>query len=113
MLTLIAYVAAIFNDPKTGEEIFRIRDFQRGTIIEAPKAIQEDPLYGWLVSDGSIRVVEKKEIAALENDPMKGVTAEGKSGVAAELAKKNEEKIAGEGTEEKTTKSGKSTGRNK
>lgn len=91
MLTLISYVAVDFWNSKTGEMIFRITKDQRGLIIKVPEAVQMDPMYGMLVEDGSIRVVDKKEAKALENDPMKGVSAEGKSGIAAELARKEAE----------------------
>lgn len=91
MLTLISYVAVDFWNSKTGEMIFRIPKEQRGLIIKAPEAIQVDPMYGMLIEDGSIRVVDKKEAKALENDPMKDVNAEGKSFIAAELAKKAQE----------------------
>lgn len=91
MLTLISYVAVDFWNSKTGEMIFRIPKEKRGLIIKAPEAIQVDPMYGMLIEDGSIRVVDKKEAKALENDPMKDVNAEGKSLIAAELAHKAQE----------------------
>ena len=107
MLTLISYVAVDFVDPITREYIFRIRREMLRTIIQAPKAIQKDPIYGMLVADGSIRVVDKKEAKAVENDPMKDITADGRSVTAAKLAEKaaeaekTEEEAAEKPAEEK------------
>ena len=113
MLTLICYVAADFIDPKTRETIFRITKEMRGLIIQAPEAIQQDPLYGWLVEDGSIRVVDKKEAKVLENDPMKDITAEGRSVTAAKLYKAEEaaEKQAETENKEEATEEKKTTRR--
>ena len=114
MFTIVCYVAAIFSDPKTREEIFRVEKSDLGLIMDAPKAIKQDPLFNLLVSDGSIKIVEKKNLKQLENDPMKGVSAEGKSGKAAESAEKEEkepekEPKAGKtaNSEEKKEQSGK------
>lgn len=90
MFTIVCYVAAIFSDPKTHEEIFRVEKGDLGLIKDAPKAIKQDPLFNLLVGDGSLKVVEKKNLKQLENDPMKGVSAEGKSGKAAESTEKEE-----------------------
>lgn len=112
MFTIVCYVAAIFSDPKTREEIFRVEKGDLGLIMDAPKAIKQDPLFNLLVSDGSLKIVEKKNLKQLENDPMKGVSAEGKSGKAAESAEKEEkepekEPEAGKNSEKKKEQSGK------
>ena len=47
---------------------------------DAPDNIWQDNLFDMLVKDGSIRTPETaKQKKVLENDPMVGVTAEGKS----------------------------------
>lgn len=112
MFTIVCYVAAIFSDPKTHEEIFRVEKADLGLIKDVPKAIKQDPLFNLLVGDGSLKVVEKKNLKQLENDPMKGVSAEGKSGKAAESAEKEEkepekEPEAGKNSEKKKEQSGK------
>jgi hypothetical protein len=81
MFTIICYVAVAFRDQKTGEQIFEVTLDQRGLILDAPVAIMQDPMYQWLLNDGSIHVVEKKDLKALENDPMALVNAEGKAKV--------------------------------
>ena len=105
MLSLIAYVAAVFYDPRTGEQIFEITLDKRGQILtDVPAAIRKDPLFGWLMKDGSIRVVEQKNLKQLENEPMKDVTAEGKSATAAALSEADAEETAAEEAEEAPAK---------
>ena len=75
---MICYVSADFNDRRGS--IFRVGPKDLGNFIEAPVWIKDTLLFKWLVNDGSIKVAEqtisKKEG---ENDPMKGVSAEGKA----------------------------------
>ena len=102
MLCLICYVAVVFHDPKTGEAIYEVAKEDIGQILsDVPSGIQKDPMYGWLIQDGAIRVVDSKNVKQLENEPMKDVTAEGKSATAAEINGKRGRKKA-EKTEEKS-----------
>ena len=96
MFEIICYVAVCFYNPKTGSEIFNITKELIGKVITAPKNIQLDPMYGLLVNDGSIRMVKDLDMIEFENDPLKDITAEGKSVAAAalsELEYKSEESV--------------------
>ena len=105
MLSLIAYVAAAFYSPKTGALIFEIKAPMIGQILtNVPAEIQTDPLFGWLMKDGSIRVVEQKNLKQLENEPMKDITVDGKSATAAVLSEADAEEIAVEEAEEAPVK---------
>ena len=78
-MLIIPYVCAEFHD-FSGNPVFRITPAMRGTMVEAPEAIKQDILFDMLVTDGSIKVPETTaQKKVLENDPMVGVTAEGKS----------------------------------
>ena len=78
-MLIIPYVCAEFRD-KTGNVLYRITPAMRGVMQEAPDNIWQDTLFDMLVKDGSIRTPETaKQKKVLENDPMVGVTAEGKS----------------------------------
>ena len=78
-MLIIPYVCAEFHD-FSGNPVFRITPAMRGTMVEAPDAIKQDILFDMLVTDGSIKVPETAaQKKVLENDPMVGVTAEGKS----------------------------------
>ena len=78
-MLIIPYVCAEFRD-KTGNVLYRITPEMRGVMQEAPDNIWQDILFDMLVKDGSIRTPETaKQKKVLENDPMVGVTAEGKS----------------------------------
>ena len=78
-MLIIPYVCAEFRDV-SGNPIFRITPAMRGTMITVPEAIRQDILFDMLVADGSIKVPETiAQKKALEQDPMVGVTAEGKS----------------------------------
>lgn len=74
---MICYVAADFG-PYEGE-IFRITPDKIGLFVEAPGWVRNTLMFKWLVNDGSIKVadeqISKKEG---ENDPMKGIAADGK-----------------------------------
>lgn len=102
MFTIICYVAVAFRDQKTGEQIFEVTLDQRGLILDAPKAIMQDPMYQWLLNDGSIHIVEKKDLKALENDPMALVNAEGKAKAVP---------ASGDGAEKPAAKTGKTSGK--
>ena len=78
-MLIIPYVCAEFRD-FSGNPIFRITPAMRGTMITVPEAIKQDILFDMLVADGSIKVPETAaQKKTLEQDPMVGVTAEGKS----------------------------------
>ena len=78
-MLIIPYVCAEFRDV-SGNPIFRITPAMRGTMITVPETIKQDILFDMLVADGSIKVPETAaQKKALEQDPMVGVTAEGKS----------------------------------
>ena len=52
--------------------------FQNG-FITAPESIQEDPLFGMLVADGSLETgVDERQRKVLEKEPEAGVSADGK-----------------------------------
>lgn len=74
---MVCYVCADFVS-KTGE-IFQITPENLGLFIKAPVWIKKTIMYDWLVNDGSIKTaLDAKEQKKLENDPMEGITAEGK-----------------------------------
>ncbi len=78
-MLIIPYVCAEFRDV-SGNPIFRITPAMRGTMITVPEAIRQDILFDMLVADGSIKVPETAaQKKTLEQDPIVGVTAEGKS----------------------------------
>ena len=78
-MLIIPYVCAEFRDV-AGNPIFRITPAMRGTMITVPETIKQDILFDMLVADGSIKVPETAaQKKVLEQDPMVGVTAEGKS----------------------------------
>ena len=78
-MLIIPYVCAEFRD-KTGNVLYRITPEMRGVMQEAPDNIWQDILFDMLVADGSIKVPETAaQKKTLEQDPMVGVTAEGKS----------------------------------
>ena len=95
----VSRVCAKFCDDK-GNPIFTVRPAMRGAMTEAPDAIRDTLLFRMLVNEGSLKAVEDiADRKRLENDPMQGADAEGKSQTDAALAKA----AAG-----KTAKSGKS-----
>lgn len=104
MFEIICYVAVCFYDPKTDREIFNISKEMIGKVITAPKNIQLDPMYGLLVTDGSIRMVKDLDMIEFENDPLKDITAEGKSVAAAALSGLEEESESAEEPEEEKAK---------
>ena len=82
-MLIVPYVCAEFRD-RSGTVIHRITPDMRGVMQEAPDAIRQDLLFGLLVADGSIRTPEtESRKKALEQDPLVGVTPEGRSAVIA------------------------------
>ena len=71
-MTIIARACAEFHDRK-GEVLYTIRPHMLGSIIyDAPDSIRQDPLFGLLVQDRYLDVVDKedkKELKKLDNDP--------------------------------------------
>ncbi len=79
-MLIIPYVCAEFHDRK-GAVLFRITPAMRGTMVsDVPEAVKQDVLFNMLVADGSIKVPQNEsQKKVLEQDPLVGVTAEGKS----------------------------------
>jgi len=74
---MICYVAADFG-PMDGQ-MFSVKANQIGTFIEAPGWIRNTLMFRWLVNDGSIKVADEQISRKQgENDPMKGMGADGK-----------------------------------
>lgn len=99
---MICYVAADFG-PYKGE-IFRVTPDKLGIFIQAPAWIKETLMFKWLLQDGSIKIgLDKTEQKKLENDPMEGISSEGKAeeiSAAAEDAEIAAEAAAIEGAAE-------------
>lgn len=75
---MICYVAADFG-PYKGE-LFRVTPDKLGIFIQAPTWIKETLIYKLLLQDGSIKIgLDKTEQKKLENDPMEGISSEGKA----------------------------------
>ena len=86
-MLIVPRVCAEFHDPE-GNVLFAVTPHMLGAIVEAPESIRQDLLFRMLVSDGSLKAVESaSEKQILENDPMAGVNAEGKSEADAAVAK--------------------------
>ncbi len=78
-MLIIPYVCADFRDKK-GNSIFRITADMLRTIQTVPDAIRQDLLFDMLVADGSIKTPETEaQKKLLEQEPMLGMTAEGRS----------------------------------
>ena len=90
---IMSRVCAEFRDRK-GNPIFTINEKNMLNFIEAPDAIQEDPLFQLLLADKAIEAnVTPAQRRALEQDPMAGMDASGKM----VTAEKEEETRAGTG----------------
>ena len=97
---MICYVSAVFG-PNYGE-VFTIKPSQIGIFVEAPVWIKETLMYKWLLKDGSIKVAEEQITKKQgENDPLEGVSAEGKDEKVSEEA---EAEVKAELIEEKPKK---------
>ena len=76
-IRVLSRVSASFSLPGGGH--FDIDPAKRYLLVDAPAAIRRDPLFAWLVKDGSLEISSvTADASALENDPDLGVTAEGK-----------------------------------
>lgn len=77
-MLILSRVSAAFHNRK-GETVFTVRPGQLNTFLEAPEEIREDPLFDMLSADGSLEAVKSvQQRKKLENDPLQGVTPEGK-----------------------------------
>ena len=82
-MLIIPYVCADFRD-KNGNPIFRITADMLRTMQDVPEAIKQDILFDMLVRDGSIKTPETvAQRKLLEQDPMIGMNADGRSAVNA------------------------------
>ncbi len=88
-MLIIPYVCADFRDKK-GNPIFRITADMLRTMQDVPEAIKQDILFDMLVRDGSIKTPETvAQRKLLEQDPMIGMNADGRSAEKAEKTAKN------------------------
>ena len=72
VIRMVCKTAAEFRSPD-GEVLFTVRPDMRYTLIEAPAAIRDDPLFGWMEQDGTISVASTSAAQkALEADPEQG-----------------------------------------
>ena len=71
-MKILSRVCAEFHD-NAGTVLYSIHPDQRLTpLYDAPESICQDPLFGMMVADGSLEVVEEKEdLKRVENDPEK------------------------------------------
>ena len=78
-MLILSRVCADFYD-RNRNLIHRITPADRNLYYDAPEAIQQDPLFQLLLDDGSILLAESPaKQKAIENDPMAGADATGKS----------------------------------
>ena len=77
-MMILSRVCAQFRDAR-GNVIFTVDPSNWLTFVEAPEAIQEDPLFQMLVEDGSLDAsITPAKRKTLENDPTAGTDASGK-----------------------------------
>ena len=87
-MMILSRVYAQFRDAR-GNVIFTVDPSNWLTFVEAPEAIQEDPLFQMLVEDGSLDAsITPAKRRTLENDPTAGTDASGKK-VGKPAAKKS------------------------
>ena len=79
-MTIVSHVCAEFRNAR-GETIFAVPPSKLHMVLDnEPDEIREDPLYHMMLSDRSLSAVEsKEEKKLLENDPLHGISAEGKA----------------------------------
>lgn len=75
-MTVVCSVAAVFTNPN-GDR-FQITAKDRGMILDAPEWIKDTLMFKWLANDGSIKFVNSANKIEAENEPMKGLAADGK-----------------------------------
>ena len=77
-MLMMSRVCALFHD-RQGNFLFEVTPATRNCFVEAPEAIQEDPLFQMLLADGSLEAgITKARQRTLEQDPMDGADATGK-----------------------------------
>ena len=82
-MLILSRVCADFYD-QNRNLLHKITQTDLGLFHDAPESIKQDILFTMLVKDGSIKTPETSaQKKTLENDPMVGVTAEGRSAVIA------------------------------
>lgn len=90
-MRIVCKVAAEFRDD-TGSVIFTIRPDQRLMILDAPEAIRQDPLFDWMVTDGTLNIAGfTATLKELENDPVHAGTPEPAEEKKIEIAEKSVE----------------------
>ena len=103
-MLIVPRVCAEFHS-QTGEVLFTVRPHMLGNLVEAPDSIRQDLLFRLLVNEGSLKAVEDAaDKKAMENDPMAGVTADGRCEADAAIAAAKSGKPAkgkGTGTKDK------------
>ncbi len=82
-MLIVPRVCAEFHSPTV-----TVHPHMLGAVVEAPESIRQDLLFQMLVNDGSLKAVENAaDQKAMENDPMAGVSADGRSEADAAIAK--------------------------
>ncbi len=77
-MRILSRVCVDFRD-KNGQTIFLITPRDRMVLLDAPDAIQQDPIFALLVSERSLEIVKSKEQQKeLEADPVQDADATGK-----------------------------------
>lgn len=77
-MTILSHVSVDFFN-RQRELIFSVPSHLIDCVLTAPDEIQQDPIFGQLLADHSLEAVQTiEQRKALENDPTRGVTAEGK-----------------------------------
>ena len=100
MLTIVCYVAAVFTDRKD-QVVYEVPRERVGQIISnVPEEITKTQVFEWLTNDGSLKVVEQKDLKALENNPLKDITSEGKAVKQNKRGRKKAEEVEAEEAEE-------------
>ena len=88
-MLILSRVCVEFRDPR-GTPIFRVTPADRLSLLEAPEAIREDPIFSLLVAERSLEVVtSEKQAKQLEGDPMQDADATGKRKPAKATKKKD------------------------
>ncbi len=108
-MLIVSRVCAEFHDAD-GNILFSVHPHMRGQMIEAPESIRQDLLFQMLVNDGSLKAVkDDTEKKILENDPMIGVDAEGKSAADAAIARAKTADKSASGSSRKKAKDAEGT----
>ena len=76
-ITIICAVAAEFKTPD-GTEKYNITRKDLGLVKQAPAWIQDTLTFKCLVKDGSLKYVNSTNRVQMENEPLLGMTPDGK-----------------------------------